>query len=250
MGEGGRGAAVLLDMLLPPHCALCGLASGSAPICDTCRTGLPRVVEACALCGLPLPPTSGSLCGPCIRNRPPWDDCVSALLYRYPARQLVRRFKFGRDLACGAVLAGELVRAVRRRAGEPPQAIVPVPLHGTRHFTRSFNQAELLAGPLAADLGIPLETRLLRRGRRTRAQSGLDAVARRRNTRGAFCCRPSGRLRGWSGGGRRSNYAHLALVDDVMTTGATLRECARVLHRAGVPRLSVWTAARAESPCI
>jgi ComF family protein len=186
-----------------------------------------------------LPGNAGAVCGACQQAPPPWQRTVAALDYRFPVKQLVRRFKFNGSLASGDVLARELSRAV---AGSPPplpELIVPVPLHRWRLFLRNYNQAELLARRAGRDFGIPVASLLLHRNRRTRAQAGLDAKERRRNTRGAF--------RLGRGQGRRLRD-HVALVDDVMTTGATLTECARVLRTAGVSRIQVWVAARAPPP--
>ena len=113
---------------------------------------------------------------------------------------------------------------------------MPVPLHRTRHFSRTFNQAELLALHLGRELGIPVYGRLLVRNRRTAAQSGLDAAARRRNLRGAFRLAASRE--------RLPPGCHLAVVDDVLTTGATLNELARVLRKAGAAEVAGWVVAR------
>jgi len=162
------------------------------------------------------------------------------LVYRSPVDQLVCGFKFGRHLACGQILARELGLAVREKRSHLPACIIPVPLHRTRHFFRSFNQADLLARQLAKNLEIPVFSTLLRRQRRTRAHSGLDAASRKRNIKGAFTCRiPAGKL---------PLCRDLVLVDDVMTTGVTLAECTRTLKKAGAGRVSVWVAARAPAP--
>jgi len=165
---------------------------------------------------------------------------VAALVYRYPADWLVRRFKFNRDFSCGEVLGLEMLAAVGRCTAAPPDVLVPVPLPRLRHFGRTFNQAELLARRLGRSLGLPVHDRLLLRRRRTRAQSGLDATGRKRNIRGAFRCR--------HGAGEVLRGTHVALIDDVMTTGATLAECAKTLQRAGVACTTVWVAARAPAP--
>jgi len=133
---------------------------------------------------------------------------------------------------CGQILGDELVAAVVRSDRPLPQASIPVPLHRSRQFSRSFNQAETLARQAGKALKIPVHSGLLSRKRRTGAHSGLDAAARRKNIRGAFYCRPN-------------VIRHVALVDDVLTTGATLAECTRTLKRAGVEQVSVWIAARA-----
>lgn len=230
----------LFDGLLPRHCVLCGLPSGGARLCAPCHADLPRPGACCQTCALPLPDPGADRCGRCLQNPPPWDRAVAALVYRFPVDRLVCRFKFNRDLCAGALLGAELADAVCRGGHDLPDAIVPVPLHRSRHFSRTFNQAELLALQLGRALALPVHGRLLRRRRQTRAQSGLDAAARRRNVRGAFgAASPHGRL--------PAGY-RLALVDDVLTTGMTLAECSRALRRAGAAQVSVWVAARAPDP--
>jgi ComF family protein len=165
---------------------------------------------------------------------------VAALTYRYPADRLVCRFKFNRDFACGKLLGLELLSAIRFNGAPLPKLIVPVPLHRARHFARTFNQADVLARMLGSRLGVPVRSHLLSRTRRTKAQAGLDAAGRKRNIRGAFHCDHVA--------DQIPVDARVALVDDVLTTGATLRECAKALRRAGATQLSVWVAARAPAP--
>ena len=226
-----------LDALLPRHCVMCGLPGGRGNLCAACRADLPRPGNVCATCALPIGSDQETLCGQCLRKPPPWDRVEAALAYRFPVDRLVCRFKFSRDFACGHMLGCELVAAIRATALEPPELLVPVPLHRLRHLGRTFNQADLLARHVGHALALPVSSSLLLRVRRTRAQSGLDAAGRKRNTRGAFRC---DRRAGQALAGR-----HVALVDDVMTTGATLLECTRTLRRAGAARVSVWVAARA-----
>ncbi len=233
------GPGALLDLLMPRHCVLCGAACGPENLCPPCRADLPRAEYPCTLCALPIRRAGRPVCGPCLRRPPLWDRAVSGLVYRFPVDRLVCRLKFGHDLSCVDILAGELTDAVKC-AGEPPDVIAPVPLHRTRHFVRNFNQADLIARRLGKARGIPVVSRLLVRTRRTLAQSGLDATQRRRNLRGAFVCSPRG------AGGPAGR--HIAVIDDVMTTGTTLAECCRVLKRAGADRVSAWVTARAPPP--
>jgi ComF family protein len=224
----------LADRLLPRHCIACGDASGESNLCPPCLGELPRIIHGCRRCGTALSLASDAVCGSCLGAGPAWRRGTAALDYVFPVNQLVRRFKFRRDLACGEVLARELLSTIGRLGPEMPDIILPVPLHPRRQFLRSFNQAEVLARPLAGAFGVPIGRNLLQRQRNTRAQSGLAAGERRKNLRGAFCCRP---LRG----------EHVALVDDVLTTGATLTECSRAVLRAGAGEVSIWVAARANA---
>ena len=220
-----------LDLLLPSHCILCGSFCGLGRLCQQCTEELPRPGQSCRMCALAGMESDLSVCGACLAQRPAWDEAVAALVYEYPADQLVQRFKFQRSLACGQLLADELILAVSRSTVTRPDLLLPVPLHFSRRFWRGFNQAEFLARQLGQALEIPVRVNRLRRRRKTTAQSGLDRSARRKNLGGAFSCNA---LTGKA----------VALVDDVMTTGATLSECTRVVRSAGAAHVSVWVAAR------
>lgn len=235
-----RHTLALLDLLMPRHCVMCGEACGTANVCPPCRADLPRALQACMTCALPLHHAPDRVCGHCLQRPPPWQRAIAGLVYRFPVDRLVCRLKFNQDLSCLEILALELIDAVRRTGAERPDVIAPVPLHRTRQFTRNFNQADLLARRLGKTLGTPVQSRLLVRNRRTRAQSGLDAEQRRRNIRGALIC-PPGNAIGVTG-------RQVAIVDDVMTTGVTLAECCRALKGAGAAGVSVWVAARAPPP--
>lgn len=222
--------------LLPPRCLLCGaVGHDDLDLCRDCAAELPRNRSCCARCALPLA-VPVAMCGACLRKPPPWDAAWAPFRYGWPLDRLEARFKFGRDLAAGRSLACLWQDAPR--PGDLPSLILPVPLHRSRLRQRGYNQALELARPLGRALGVPVRHDSLRRQRATAAQSELDAVGRRRNVRGAFAVREKG----------PPLPAHVALLDDVMTTGATLAECARTLRRAGVPRVDVWALARAPSP--
>lgn len=234
------GLEYLANALLPRHCLMCGLPSGDDNLCKPCKADLPRSSRRCIRCGLPLPGPGDPTCGPCMLKPPPWDRVLVALDYAFPVDTLVQRFKFNRNHACGQVLGKELEGTVHAAwPGVPrPDALVPVPLHRGRHLARLFNQSDLLARFVAQHESIPVNNLLLSRVRRTHAQSGLDATSRRRNTRGAFHCNYQ----------HASGLRHVALVDDVMTTGATLEACTRELRRAGIGEVSLWVVARAPPP--
>jgi len=224
-----------LDHLLPAHCVLCGLYCRSGRLCPPCREDLPQPVLPCKQCALPGLSSDVMMCGVCQRNPPPWKETLAGLVYEYPVDQLVHRFKFRRNLACGQLLADELLSTLQNTTTSYPDVIFPVPLHYSRFFVRGFNQAEFLARHVAAFFNIPVLIDCLRRTRRTVAQSGLDHSSRRRNVRGAFTCRA---LAG----------ENIVLVDDVMTTGTTLRACASSVLAAGAGSVSVWVAARVPTP--
>jgi ComF family protein len=222
----------LRHFVLPLHCLLCGAAGAEGiDLCADCAAELPRNRSCCMRCALPLA-TPAPLCGECQRRIPPWDAAWAPFRYGWPLDRLESCYKFGADLAAGRVLS-----TLWRREPcpiEPPQLLLAVPLHLGRLRERGYNQALELARPLARGLDVPLRHDVLQRVRRTDAQTELDALGRRRNVRGAFALRAGITL-----------PAHVAILDDVMTTGATLAECARVLRRAGVSRVDVWALARA-----
>lgn len=222
--------------LYPPTCLLCGAGGESdLDLCAACRADLPWLMGACGRCALPLPvaPSAALTCGRCQRRPPPFDAAVAALHYTTPVPALMRRYKRG-DLQAGdllsRLLAARLMGLAERRP--LPQALVPVPLHPGRRRARGFDQAERIAGVLARQLGLArLEGRLVRL-RATAPQRGMDAAERRRNLRHAFGA--EGRL-----------PAHIALIDDVHTTGATFTAAALAARAAGAARIEVWSVARA-----
>jgi ComF family protein len=229
----------LQRVVLPPHCLLCG-DDGDAgrELCAACAAGLFLNRICCPRCALPLQ-VPAPACGECLQRQPPFEAAFAPFLYAHPLDLLMTRLKFGRSLAAGRVLSELWDEAVTQLSPALPTLFVPVPLHPTRLRERGYNQAYELLRPLARSLHIPLAESLLARTRATPAQANLDATARRQNLRGAFGFHAPA-LRGIA-----PEAVHVALVDDVMTTGATLRECARVLRRAGIGRVDVWAVARA-----
>ena len=218
-------------LLLPPRCLLCAAAAGDDALCTACRDELPRNAWCCARCAEPLAQPA-PLCGQCLRRAPPWDAAWAPFRYAWPLDALDARFKFGADLAAGRALAAQW--RAQPPPGPLPAALVPVPLHASRLRRRGYNQALELARPLGRALDLPVLPAALLRIRATAAQTELDRAARRRNVRGAFAVARAVAL-----------PAHVAVLDDVLTTGATVAECARVLKRAGVERVDVWALARA-----
>ena len=217
--------------LFGSRCLVCReRAAAEHALCDACMAALPWAGAACVRCAMPLPAGDGP-CGACLRRAPPLDAVHAAFVYGFPIDRLLPRFKFHHDLASGALLA-RCMAAVFAPLPRP-DALVPVPLHDARLRRRGYDQALELTRPLARRLALPLRDDLLRRTRATSAQSELAAIARRRNVRGAFAC-----------GDRAAMPAHVALVDDVMTTGATLHAAAIALRRAGVTRVDAWVCAR------
>lgn len=222
-------------LLWPARCLVCAEAGEEArDLCLACSRALPWNHGACARCALPLVAAATTdpycVCGRCLRHPPPLQAVHAACAYAFPVDRLLPRFKFHRDLAAGRLLSQLMAEAFTPL--QRPQGLVALPLHRSRLRARGYDQALELARPLARALQLPLLEGALRRTRATAPQSELSALARRRNLRGAFAC------------DGMALPAHVVLVDDVMTTGATLHAAARALHRAGVERVDAWVCAR------
>jgi ComF family protein len=162
------------------------------------------------------------------------DRVFAPYLYRYPVNRLIRRLKFSGERVYGRLLGQLLAGALAGQAAGLPKAIVPMPLHASRFRQRGFNQAHDIARYVACSLGLPLVASVLQRVHATREQSGLTLAERRVNVRGAFAAVGE------------PPVTHVALVDDVFTTGCTAAEAASALRRAGVERVEVWAVARAD----
>ena len=226
----------LLDALWPGLCLACGEAGRPGrDLCGACAVRLPWHRHACTRCAIPLPAANGiappRVCGACLRKPPPVQATRAAFVYAAPLDRLLPRFKFHRDLAAGRLLSQLMAQALADV--ERPQALLAIPLHRARLRARGYDQELELSRPLAHALQLPLLPDALQRVRATAPQSELDAARRKRNLRGAFSVAPDARL-----------PAHVALVDDVMTTGATLHAAAIALRRAGVVRVDAWVCAR------
>ncbi|HEU5194969.1 MAG TPA: ComF family protein [Methylomirabilota bacterium] len=231
-------ALAALDLVFPALCPVCeATLAGDRrdPLCGGCWDALPRLgPPACSRCGLPSPALGAAgLCGGCAQEPPAWDWARAAAAYEGVARDALHAFKFHgkRALArpLGALLLEQWGGAL---AGAGIDALVPVPLGRARERERGFNQSALVAERVAVGLGVPLRPRWLARARATRPQTDLGAAERRANVRGAFAADTAVAGR------------HVALVDDVLTTGATAAECARMLRSAGAERVGVLTVAR------
>ena len=248
-------AGPIIEALFPADCPGCARplpGINRYGLCDGCWARVEPVRSPlCPLCGIsfPAPLTPGHSsdhpCGRCNRHPPVFDGARSALVFDGPVRSLLHLFKFDKRSDLARPLANAILGAI-------PDAsrfdlVVPVPLHWTRAFARGYNQSALLARRISRAIGIPCRGRLLIKRRRTPDQTHLDAPQRRRNLRGAFAIRRGPRLgrrlpRRWLAGAR------ILLVDDVLTTGATADECARVLKAAGAAHVFVVAVARTPLP--
>ncbi len=214
---------------LPEPCMLCAARLSIEGLCAACREDLPRLpVPHCPVCAIPT--ATAGICGRCLKRTPRFDAVTAAFVYTFPVDRLIARLKFGHTLAVSRVLGREMCTAL---AHEPrPDFVLPMPLSRERLRERGFNQAMEIARVLATNLEIPLVSDACERRRHTLPQMRLPLTQRRANLRNAFRCTPN--LKG----------AHIAVVDDVMTSGATLDELARTLKRAGASRVTGWVVAR------
>lgn len=222
-----------LRALLPSCCALCGMLCEGV-LCAPCQYRYVQTRRRCRQCANPLPAHEPvARCAGCLRLRPAFDATVAALDYAAPLDALALQLKFSARLAL-APLCARLLRDALLAQGEAalPAVLCPVPLGPRRLVGRGYNQALEIARPLARSLGIALAPRLLVRRSDTAAQSRLTPRARRRNVRGAFVV--EGDVAG----------LHVGVIDDVMTSGNTLNEIARVLKRAGAARVTNLVFAR------
>ena len=223
----------VLDLLLPPRCEVCHTLQ-TPVLCEACLQQFVAITEPwCEVCGEPFDPLakSDALCRHCREEAPAFDAARSAGIYGGALRQAVHQLKY----ALTPSLAAPLGDYFARRIAAFPFAVdvlCPAPLHPQRERMRGFNQSQLLAARAGSHWGIPLDNALLERTVNSTPQMLLPREERRKNIRGAF--HVCGEVRG----------ASVAVLDDVYTTGATLRECARVLKKAGAARVLVLTLAR------
>lgn len=211
------------------RCVLCQIpASGN--ICAACLADLPRLAQThCPSCLLPM--ASPQICGTCLRKPPVWNRAKAALRYTYPVDALVQALKYRTDLSLAPILADLLLTELQE--DDLPDYIIPVPLHPERLRDRGFNQALEISRYLCRKTGCKLLPAACIRTRSTPSQTQIPWKKRKQNVRNAFTC-----AQDFSG-------KHVAIVDDVMTSGATLNELARIILRHGASSVSAWAVARA-----
>lgn len=222
----------------PSLCAVCR-AWGRGRVCADCLDRFAAAVPRCRRCALPVSATV-SVCGTCLTTPPSFDAALAAVDYRPPWDRLVTAFKFHGALDLAAAFAAAIVAAERQRATPRPSLVLPVPLAAARWRERGYNQAWELARRVARRLDIAAEPELLLRLRETAHQLALPLADRAGNVRGAFAVEPR----------RRAELIgrHVAVVDDVMTTGSTAAEIAGVVRQAGAATVEIWVLARTPRP--
>jgi len=229
-----------IDLLWPPVCPTCNTSVQDADrLCVDCWEGMTFITAPqCVCCGLPLPDAFDdiTLCGECLRARPPFDQARAACVYDDVSRALILPFKHADRTDLLPTIINLLQRPVRPLLARA-NIVIPVPLHWTRLLSRRYNQSALIANKLAALGKVHAIPDLVTRKKRTPSQGGRSKRGRQRNVKGAFSV--SERYR------PQIRDKRILLVDDVMTTGATVSEVSRVLLRAGVGSVDVITIARA-----
>lgn len=223
------------------HCLLCDeVADGTTPVCMACETELPWLGDHCQRCAVPLP-AAGMTCGQCLMQPPAFERVVAPWTYNFPIDSLITRFKHSAKWPYGHLLGDLLAQSLQHRFNDDlprPDVLVPVPMSTRRLRQRGFNQAAMLARWLSERLDVPIDERLLLRPQDTNAQQDLNAEARKRNLHHAFALASDASVKG----------RHLALVDDVLTTGATAQALALLLLDAGAIRVDVYCLARTPKP--
>jgi len=235
--------ASVLEEVFPQFCCLCGLRSyQSQALCSACYRGLPENSVCCELCALPLQESTQrqpSQCGLCLQSPPEFHRVIAPWLYDGQFALLIHQWKFRNESRLTPLLASLWLSQLQ----SPPNhidLIVPVPLHWSKFWRRGYNQSELLAMELGRQCkelkDTPIDVHLVQRHRATLAQSGLGASARKTNLLAAFTAR------------RRCDNLRIAIVDDVLTTGATATAMAATLRDAGASHIEIWCIARTPEP--
>ena len=234
---------LLKHLSIQIHCLLCRThTTWQHPVCQLCLESCPSPDSFCSVCGLPFNSSLTGVCGQCLQQPPAFDACLSGYLYEFPVNRIVQSIKYNGRL--------ELIRPITRHLTDIlqdyyseypwPEAIIPVPLHKRRLCQRGYDQALLIAREIHSQLNhtssFNLDIHCLQRNRATKTQQGLDARARRQNLHNAFTM------------DNRTGYKHIALIDDVVTTGETVGEISRLLKRCGIRRVDIWCLARTPAP--
>ena len=222
---------------LPGQCVACCAGFRGQGLCPECLGALPYNHQHCRQCALPLAfaPDRPVLCGECLKHPPSFDRVITPLRYQFPVNRLISRYKYSHQRSLGNPLIGVLITAVNVHLSNTPMLrpdiLVPSPMHPAKQRKRGFNQAEDIAERLSTAIGVPWSVTLVRRQHSGTAQSGLNRQQRLANLRGAFeiTDRPPARI---------------AIIDDVVTTGATARTLAHALKTAGATEVEVWALAR------
>ncbi len=220
-----------LQNLLPRACLFCHATTHrSLALCQHCEAELPWLKNTCQQCALPLAKDSGSLyCGDCLSHPKAFDKTTALFYYAPPIRKLISQLKYHQQLMHAHFFANIFIQHLKQPL---PQAILPVPLHKKRLRQRGYNQAVEIARPIAHRFNIPILLQHCIKNKTTTPQTQLPAKQRRNNIRGSFKI------------SKPIYFAHVAILDDVMTTGSTINELAKTLKKQGVTTIEAWCCAR------
>lgn len=224
----------IIDWLLPVHCVVCYQVNCHY-FCAACLAELPWVTQSCTRCARALPAIQEiMICGECLIDPPPFERNITLFRYEFPVVSLITQLKFRKQLLIGKAFGSLLANSISMHycTDELPQCVIPVPLHSKRLQQRGYNQALEIGRPIKK-LGIPLDFLSVKRTVMTAPQTLIERKDRKRNVANAFDVVD------------KFNYEHVALLDDVVTTGSTVEEIARVLRKYGVRRIDLWCIARA-----
>jgi ComF family protein len=223
--------------VFPSSCTLCGAPGMQTwDICEACFNSLPINELACTRCAIPLTEGNIGVCGQCLQQPPLYQRCLTAWRYEPPLDYFIQHLKFNKDLVFARLMAAlfaEYLEKFYAKQVDKPEVIIPVPLHNKRLRERGFNQSVEIAKVIARQLNIPLDLTACARPKMTQPQAELPAEERKRNIKGAFTFNPS------------AAYQHIALVDDVMTTGHTINELTNTVQKVSKSAIDVWVCARA-----
>ncbi len=224
-------SSITQRLRLPSICSLCNQFHNSPlAVCSFCIEYIQPLGAACHHCASPLPDDGYLICGQCIKSPPHFDQAIIAYTFDEPLRSLLHQFKYHNGLYLSSFLTHLMLNAFKKNP-ELPQCLIPVPMHSQRIKQRGFNQAAILANNLARTLNLPIDLTSCTKQINTAPQASLDGEQRKKNLHKAFYSAPL-------------NYDHVALVDDLLTTGSTANELALTLKKAGVKRVDIWCCAR------
>lgn len=222
-----------LSGLIQHYCLLCLAATeNNYLLCSGCENDLPVNQPHCIVCASPLAADFALVCAQCQQTPPQYQTSFIPYLYASPLKELISDFKFHRNLSAAPVLAHIFSQSILLRKSKLPECIIPMPLHKQRLRSRGFNQALELSRIIAQQLRIPVDYSLCQRTKSTPYQSGLSAKERKENLKNAFIL------------SRPHLYKHVAIFDDVVTTGTSVNELAKELRKSGVKIIEVWALAR------
>lgn len=222
---------VTQSLRLPVICTLCNqFHKGKLAVCYACIEFMPRLGPTCQYCAYPLPDAHYLICGQCIKKPPHFDRSFIAYQFVEPLRSLLHQFKYQNGLYLSSFLSHLILQSLPTQSNKP-QCLIPVPMHPQRIRQRGFNQAAILARSLAKKLQLPCDFISCQKVINTAPQASLDGEQRQKNLRRAFST-------------PKLPYQHVALIDDLLTTGATANELALTLKKTGVQQVDVWCCAR------